>query len=142
MLIANNSQDTNAHTLKLYAIADLLALQNKTNRAIDSLSVAIKKHKGYPIEAYALFKRAQLYTKTKNYNKAVADYLTIFTKLNRDNILADDACFSLALLYQYKLNNTKKSIEYYEKIIFKYPLCIYLVDARNRLPHLPPVLLN
>ena len=127
--------------LASYAKADLLAHQNKTSAAIDTLDVVLKKFKGYPIETYALFKQAQLYSDIKNYDKAIANYLTIL-KINKEAILADDACFNLAQLYQDKLSDDTKAATYYEKIIFDYPASIYLVDARKKFRQLRPELIN
>ena len=141
LLIANNIPTDKMNPLASYAKADLLAHQNKTSAAIDTLDIVLKKFKGYPIETYALFKQAQLYSDIKNYDKAIANYLTIL-KINKEAILADDACFNLAQLYQDKLFDDTKSATYYEKIIFDYPASIYLVDARKKFRQLRPELIN
>jgi len=141
LLIANNSQADKPKALKSYAVADLLALQNKTAAAIDTLNTVIKNYEKYPIETYALFKQAQMFTTQKDFTKAESNYLKIL-KLNKEDILADDACFKLAKLYQNKLNNSNKAATYYEKIIFDYPASIYLVEARKIYRQLKPDLIN
>jgi tetratricopeptide (TPR) repeat protein len=141
LLIANNSQTDKPDALKSYAKAELLTLQNKRTAAIDTLSMVIQKFKKYPIEIYALNKQAQLFTKQKNFDKAEANYLKIL-KTDKEGILADDACFNLAKLYQNKLNDINKAATYYEKIIFDYPASIYLVEARKIYRQLKPDLIN
>ncbi|MCF6213747.1 MAG: hypothetical protein L3J45_06970 [Flavobacteriaceae bacterium] len=141
LLIANNNQTDKPQSLKSYAAAELLALQNKEEMAIDTLSAVIQKFKKYPIKIYALNKQAQLFTKLKEFDKAEANYLKIL-KQDKESILADDACFSLAQLYQKKLFDPTKAAQFYEKIIFDYPASIYLVEARNKFRKLRPEPLN
>ncbi|MFK5957469.1 MAG: tetratricopeptide repeat protein [Lutibacter sp.] len=132
LLITDNAvNDSLKIALKTYAIADLLSYQNKNNQAIDTLQVILNTYKGHPIEDEALFKQAQLFEKTSQYINAENNYLQLI-KIDKDDILADDAHYYLAELYLYKLNNIEKAKEYYQKIIFEYPSSIYLVDARKK----------
>ncbi len=95
------------------------------------MQVVLTKFKGQPIEDEALFKQAQLFKKTNQFKKAEANYLQLI-KINRNDILADDAHYYLAELYLNKLNNIEKAKAYYQKIIFEYPSSIYLVEARKK----------
>ncbi|NOR27119.1 MAG: tetratricopeptide repeat protein, partial [Lutibacter sp.] len=132
LLITDNAvKDSLKIALKTYAIADLLAYQNKNKQAIDTLEVVLKNYKGHSIEDETLFKQAKLFEKINNFQNAKNNYLQII-KINKEDILADDAHYYLAELYLNKLNNTEKAKEYYQKIIFEYPSSIYLVDARKK----------
>ena len=132
LLISDNIVgDTVFDALKTYAKADLLAFQNKNKQAIDTLHTLLKKFKGRSIEDEALFKQAELFTKIKKYALAENNYLRI-VELQKDGILADDAYFRLAQLYENKLNNVEKAKELYQKIIFEFPSSIFLVDARKQ----------
>ena len=132
LLISDNIVgDTVFDALKTYAKADLLAFQNKNKQAIDTLHTLLKKFKGRSIEDEALFKQAELFTKIKKYVLAENNYLRI-VELQKDGILADDAYFRLAQLYENKLNNVEKAKELYQKIIFEFPSSIFLVDARKQ----------
>lgn len=141
VLIENNYQVGDSSALGHYAQAELLAFQNKNSEAVDSLNTILTKFKGFPIETYALYKQAQILEKLKDYDKAEANYLKIIT-INKTDILADDACFSVAKLYLNKLINTEKASQYFEKIIFDYPSSIYLVEARSAYRQLKPAQLN
>ncbi|WP_457616762.1 tetratricopeptide repeat protein [Lutibacter sp.] len=142
LLITDNSvKDSLRIALKKYATADLLALQHKKKAAIDTLQIILTMFKGHPIEDEALFKQAQLFEEENLFQKAIANYLKII-QLNKDDILADDAYYSLAELYLTKLNNEKKAKEYYQKIIFEYPSSIFLVDARKKYRKLRGDLIN
>lgn len=132
LLITDNAvKDSLKIALKTYAIADLLAYQNKNKQAIDKLHVILKNYKGHPIEDETLFKQAKLFEKINDFQNSENNYLQII-KIDKEDILADDAHYYLAELYLNNLNNMEKAKEYYQKIIFEYPSSIYLVDARKK----------
>ncbi len=132
LLISNNIIGDTIHTaLKTYAKADLLAIQNKNQQAIDTLSIVLKKFKGREIEEVAIFKQAELYTKTKKFELAESNYLQLI-EIKKEGILIDDAYYKLANLYKNHLNNIEKAKEMYQKIIFDFPSSIHLVDARKQ----------
>jgi tetratricopeptide (TPR) repeat protein len=142
LLITDNVvKDSLRVALKKYAIADLLAFQNKNEQAIDTLQVILTNFKGHPIEDETLFEQAQLFEKTDQFYKAEENYLKIIS-LNKADILADDAPYYLAELYLNKLNNTENATKYYQLIIFEYPSSIYLVDARKKYRQLRGDILN
>ena len=127
----NEPVDSIPSGLLEYAKADVLAFQNKTQQAIDSLSFIVKNFKGQPIEDEAFFKQAELYCKLKDYESAIENFKKVVT-LNPEGILADDAIYKLAELYNNHVKNYEKASEYYQKIIFEYPTSIYLVEARKK----------
>ena len=131
MIHDNTLEDSLQTALKKYARADFLALQNKNTQAIEVLSEILTSHKGEKIEDEALLKQAELYEITGFYKKAETNYLKII-ELYKDEILADDAYFKLANLYENQLQNPQKAKEYYEQIIFDFADSIYFTQARKR----------
>ena len=127
----NEPVDSIPSGLKQYSKAALLAFQNKTQQAIDTLRVINKKFKGQPIEDEALFKQAKLLIKQNNFDAAIINLEKVIT-LSPEGILIDDAYYELAELYKNHLKNTEKASEYYQKIIFDYSSSIFLVDARKK----------
>lgn len=127
----NQPKDSVPSGLKEYAQADLLAFQNKTTESLTVLKDILSKYKGQPIEDEALFKQAELFIKTKQINKAIENYNQIIA-LGKEGILADDAYYLMAGLYENKIKDLEKAKEYYQKIIFDFPSSIYLVDARKK----------
>lgn len=127
----NLPKDSIPSGLSQYAKADLMAYQQKNKQAIDTLQSILQNFKGHKIEDEALFKQALLFTKTKQFEKALENYLKII-HLNKDGILVDDSLFYIAELYRTKLNNLEKASEYYQKIIFDHPSSIFLVEARKK----------
>ncbi|TNJ44137.1 tetratricopeptide repeat protein [Tamlana fucoidanivorans] len=132
LLITDNKYEDSLQTaLKLYAKADLLAFQNKKEASIQLLDKILEDHKTEPIIAQALYKQAQLYEEKFVFEKALANYERIITNY-RDGILADDAYFHLATIYDKYLNEPEKAKAMYEKIIFNHADSIYFVEARKR----------
>ncbi|WP_299394664.1 tetratricopeptide repeat protein [uncultured Gelidibacter sp.] len=132
LLISDNKyEDSLQVALKLYAKADLMAFQNKNDAAIALLDRVLTEHKGESIEDQALFKQAQLYQQKKEYDKAIKNYEAIIAHYS-DGILADDAYFYLAELYNNILNQPELAKPLYEKIIFNHQDSIYFVEARKQ----------
>ncbi len=118
--------------MKKYARADLLAYQEKNERAIEVLDSVLTEHKGEKIEDDALLKQAGLYEQAGELAKAEKNYLAIIEHY-KNGVLGDNAHYYLAELYADKLEEPRKAQEYYEKIIFNYADSIYFVDARKSL---------
>ncbi|RKE98616.1 tetratricopeptide repeat protein [Ichthyenterobacterium magnum] len=132
LLISDNKYEDTLHVaLKLYAKADLMAFQNKTEDAILLLDKILTEHKGESIEDQALLKQAQLFEKQKQYTKAASNYQYIIANY-RVEILADDAHYFLAELYNTQLGEPEKAKPLYENIIFQHEDSIYFVEARKK----------
>jgi tetratricopeptide (TPR) repeat protein len=131
MIQDNSLEDSTQTALKKYARADLLALQNRDKEAIALLDEILLTHKGESIEDEALLMQGIVYEKTNQFDKAESNYLKLI-EFYKDDILADDAHFKLAQLYETKLGQPEKAKELYEQIVFKYAASIYFVEARKR----------
>ncbi|MCM4161138.1 tetratricopeptide repeat protein [Antarcticibacterium flavum] len=131
LLIQDNSVEDSLQTaLKKFARADLLAFQNKNKEAIALLDEILQEHPAEKIEDEALLKQAELFEAEENWTNAEANYLKIL-QYHYEDILADNATWRLAELYNNHLNNPEKAKDYYEEIIFNFPASIYFVDARR-----------
>lgn len=132
LLITDNKfEDSTQTALKLYAKAELMAFQNKTNEAIAILDTVLQNHKGESIEDQALYRQGKLYEGLKEFEKAEANYQSIITNY-KDDILADDAYFALGELYENELQQPQKAKDLYEQILFNHQDSIYFVEARKR----------
>lgn len=132
LLISDNKfEDSTQTALRQYAKADLMAFQNKTDKAIELLDEILKNHKTETIVDQALFMQAKLFEKKKEYEKAEANYQTIIANY-KDDILIDDAYYYLAELYANILNNPERAQFLYEQIIFNHADSIYFVEARKK----------
>ncbi|AXT21056.1 hypothetical protein D7030_08600 [Flavobacteriaceae bacterium AU392] len=132
LLISDNKlEDSTQTALKLYAKADLLAFQNKTEKAIVLLDQVLDNHKTETIIDQTLYFQAQLFEKQKEFNKAKVNYEFIIENF-REDILIDDAYYALAELYIREFNKPEKAKELYEQIIFNHADSIYFVEARKK----------
>jgi len=131
LLIADNSlEDSTQTALKKFAKADLLAYQNKTKEAISSLEDILQNHKGEKIEDEALLRQGQLLEKEGDYEAAIFNYLKII-EFYGDDILADDAHFSMGELFRKQLDKPQKAMYHYERIIYNYQDSYYFPQARK-----------
>lgn len=136
LVIRDNSMDDSLQTaLKKYASADLLGYQNRTEEAIAVYDDILEQHKGEKIEDEALLSQATLYEDKGAYAKAEKNYQTII-EYYKDGVLADDAYYRLARLYEGPLNKPEKAKESYERIIFDLADSIYYVEAQKRFRNL------
>lgn len=142
MLIKDNSwEDTTQVALKKYARAELYEIQGKNKEALDLLEKTLAEHKGESIEDEVLLKLGDIYERMGAYEKAEKNYLSLLENFSED-ILADDALFKLAKLYENRLNQPEKAKIYYEKILFEHADSIYFVEARRNFRRLRGDLIN
>lgn len=132
LLISDNIEEDSVTTpLCMYAHADLLEFRNRDSDALavlDSITAAYPMHS---IIDNVLFKKAEINAKNGKFDLAAAYYSEIIEKHPYD-LLADDAMYNLAGLYENKLNDKSKAMQLYEKILTQYPGSLYVVDARKR----------
>ena len=129
MALFDNSEGNLA--LKMYAKAEFLIFQNKDDEALNALdSVMIISPFGTLVDD-ALYQKALILIKQKNYLEAESLLKRIIENYG-DQLLADDAVFQLAELYEYYLKDITQAMEYYQKILKDYNDSLYVVQARNR----------
>lgn len=132
LLIGDNKlEDSLQVALKSYAKADLLHFQNRNDEAITALQRILENHPSEAIIPQALLKQAQLFEMQKQYGKAILNYEQIITNYS-DGILADDAIFGIAVLYDKQLALPEKAKPHYESILFNHQDSIFFVEARKR----------
>lgn len=130
--ITENAPDSSYYPLARFAYADLLLFQNKDKQAevlLDSISAAFPKH---ALNDDIIMQHAKIARKHREYDKAITLLNTIAQKYGED-VLADDAIFQVAEIYQYNLNKKDNAKEYYERLIIDYPGSTYVQTARQRL---------
>jgi len=117
--------------LKKYAEADFLIFQNKDDEAMVALDSVITLSPFGTLVDDALYQKALILIKRKDYLGAEA-LLKKIESAHGDELLADDAVYELAQLYEYYLKDATKAMEYYQKIMRDYSGSLYVVDARKR----------
>jgi TolA-binding protein len=127
----NMGMDTTPEPMKIYARADLLIFQNKTDEAIKSLDSLAIIYPDHSLNDDVLFEKGRIYLSERKYSEA-AELFDMIDENYSFDILGDDAMFQLAELYQNYLNDNSKAMELYKEILTKYKGSIYTVEARKR----------
>ena len=136
LLIQDNiGLDTSEVAMKEYAAIDLLLFQNKNAEAITALDKAFEKYKSHSLADDIVWLRANTNMKINEPNKALND-LELLRKNYNFDILADDALFLEAKIYDEKLGQKDKAMELYREILQKFPGSIYGAEARKRFRNL------
>lgn len=131
----NLGLDSTDEALKMYADADLLIFQNKYNEALIKLNEIPVKFPGHSLSDEILFAKATIAEKRNLFDEAEKLYLEIIKNYSFD-ILADNAVFQLAQLYEFKLKDMEKAKKMYETIILNYTGSLYITEARKRFRNL------
>lgn len=126
----NIGLDTNDEALKMYARADLLIFRNRLSEAVQLLDSIPLLFPGHTLADEILFAKAQISEKRSDFKAAEQFYLSIVKDYSFD-ILADNALFNLAKLYEYNLNDTASARKMYELLILNYTGSLFVTEARK-----------
>ena len=130
--ITNNTTfDTNITPLKIFGRALFLEFAGKDSIAILTIDSLINLYPEHPIIDDAYLKKGELYEKIGLYDKAIEAYKYVADYYSFD-ILADNALYKLAHIYDKILNNPTEAAKLYKKIIIDYPDSIYAEEAREK----------
>lgn len=127
----NLALDSNPEPLMLFAHADLLVFQNKFDSASIDLDSIDKKWPGHALGDDVLFMRYAIAMKQLKWLTA-ATYLQKIIDNYSSDILGDDATFLVAELYDYKIMEKERCLQYYNDVFVKHPSSLFAVDARKR----------
>ncbi len=132
LLIQNNTAlDTSTIALKKYASIDLLIYKKQYEKAFKEIDLMLAHFNDHHLTDELYWLQYKTYISTKKYNLSIVP-LEKITKNFSDDILADNAFYSLAKLYENELNNPQKAMEYYKKILTNYSGSIYVAESRKR----------
>ena len=132
MLIGNNlNLDTTAIPLTMFAKADLRFFQNKSEEAMTILNGLEEIYPYHSLVDDILFRKSKIEIDQQNFSKA-AEYLEQIINDFSYDLLADDALFSLAALYNYNLYDKEKAKELYKQMMISYPGSVYVDESRKQ----------
>ena len=115
--------------MEMFARADLYSFQNKFTAADKVLDSINQIYPGHTLGDDIYFLKGKMVLKQRDTEKAI-DYFSKVFSLYPDDLLADDAIFILANIYENK--DKEKAMEYYQKIIIDYPGSTYVIEARDK----------
>ncbi len=131
MIQENTGFDSTTNALEEFAKADLLIFQNNLTKAMELLNLFPYKFPKHDLDDDILFAKARTMEKQKNLPQAIKFYEAIVSQYGYD-ILADNALYHLARIYDFKLKDKQKAKDTYEKLIFDYTSSLFSVEARKR----------
>jgi tetratricopeptide (TPR) repeat protein len=131
LLILENADDSIAVPLHIFSRADLLMFQNQDSLAMLTLDSISSLFPQTTLNDDILFRKYKVAMKYNKFSEAKDQLNKLLSKYS-DDILADDALFSLAELEHYRFRNIEEAKKSYEKLIIDYPGSIYTVESRKR----------
>ncbi len=132
LLIQDNlGLDSNYDAMTEFAKIKLLLFQNRLDECTKLLQLLPIKYPNHTLEDDIYFTRAQVAEKQLNWKLAIENYQVVVDLYGRD-ILADNALYNIANIYQYRFQDHQKAMETWEKIILDYPGSLYVVEARSK----------
>lgn len=130
-IMDNMGLDTTDVPLRMFAEADLLIFQNKYSQAFSKLDSIGTVYPEHTLLDDILYKKAQIYVKKKDYDKAIKAYSKIIENHNEE-IRCDNSIYELAYLHEMMLDDKPKAEELYKKLFIDYSNSTLAVDARKR----------
>ncbi|MGE6218813.1 tetratricopeptide repeat protein [Nubsella zeaxanthinifaciens] len=132
LLISDNLQSKNdSLALMMYADAELLQFTNNSTAALkklDSIDIVYPKNS---LTDDILMAKAKIFIKNTDFQKAETSLKSLIAD-HSGSIWIDDAIFTLADLYENKLNNMEEAKKLYQRLITDFPGSILNAEARKR----------
>ena len=125
----NLETDSTATPLKIFARADLYLFRNNFTEALAALDSVSKIYPDNSLIDDVDFRKAGILQKQGKYEEASV-LLNTIVKNHSWDMLADDALFQLATIYENKLNRKPEAMKLFKKMLTDYPGSVYVVDAR------------
>ncbi len=142
LLIQDNlEQDGSSDPLELFARAEMHVFMNNFDKALDmldSLQISFPSHR---IMDNVLMSKAEIRIRTGEFHDA-DDLLSKITELYSTGLLASQALFMRAQLYEDVFKKKDEAMRLYQQLIVDYPGSIYTITARNRFRYLRGDLVN
>lgn len=132
MLIGNNlNLDTTAVPLQMFARADLLFFRKKDSLALVTLDSIAEMFPYHTLIDNILFRKAKIEIDRNNYKEG-AEYLEQIRSEYSFGLLADEALYLLAELYNYKLGLKEKAKELYLEMLTVHPGSVFIEESREK----------
>ncbi len=142
LLIQDNlEQDGSSVPLKMFARAEMHLFMNNYDEAQVVLDSLQQKFSSHQIIDNVLMSKAEIKIRTGQYQDA-DDILSGITELYSTGLLASQALFMRAQLYEDVFKDKDEAMRLYQQLIVDYPGSIYTITARNRYRYLRGDLIN
>ena len=123
--------DSNLTAMRQFAKADLLLQQHLYNEAFESYDSILTYFPFHGLADDVLMRKAQALQEQGKWVEASELLKKVYANYG-DDILADDAVFQLAQLYEKHLNNNEEAKKWYKTLLFEYKGSLHSEDARKK----------
>ena len=130
-ITSNLGLDTTALPLMLFAKADLLKFQKKYAEATALLDSIAKTFPAGELMDDIWYQMANIAMEEQDIDAAISYYEKVIEQ-DFDDLLKDNALFSLAEIYDRVKGDENKAIELYKELILDYQGSIFTEEARER----------
>ncbi len=130
-IMDNANLDTTYAPLALFAEAELLLFQNKSDEAFDKLDSIGLIYTDHTLIDDVYFIKAQRYVQDGDVDMAI-DYYKQIIEQYPEEIRADNAIYELAELYETRVGDVEKAKELYQTLFMDYSDSTFSIDARKR----------
>jgi hypothetical protein len=130
-IFENTGWDSVETAMEIYSRADFLFFQSKDSLGIQTLDTLIQKFPDHAITDEAWLLKGKIYSRNFKRDKALECFQFIVDNFYYD-ILADNALFAMADMYENELNNVAQAMELYKQIMVDFSDSIYKMESRLR----------
>lgn len=132
LLISDNLQHKNdSLALMMYADAEMLQFINNNAAALKKLDSIDIAYKNNSLADDILMAKAKIFIKENNFINAESSLKQLIAN-HANSIWIDDGIFTLAELYESKLNNLEEAKKLYQRLITDFPGSMLNTEARKR----------
>jgi len=132
MLITDNTAlDTTDAVMQEFADIELLIFQNRKEEANQNLTAMLLQYEHHSITDEIYWLKSKLELEKGNEEQAI-EYLDKILASYAYDILADDAAFKKAEIYDLHLKDIEQSKALYQQFLIDYPGSMYAAEARKR----------
>lgn len=127
----NLGLDSNSVPLSYFARAELLRVQHRYDESLAVLDSLTTEYPMHSLGDDVLYERYRIAYARHQYAEA-ATFLEKLLELYPLDILVDNTLLDLGRLYEDRIKDTEKAMQFYEKLLFEQTGSIFVPEARER----------
>jgi len=131
LITDNFGLDSNFQIMGWFSQGDLQLEQHQYQRAFEYYDSVVRAEPGHSLEDEILFRKAKAMQMQGKWDDAIPFLEKVISKFGSD-ILADDAIFNLAEIYEIQKNDKEKALELYKSLVLNYKGSLFSAEARKR----------
>ena len=131
LITDNFGLDSNFQIMGWFSQGDLQLEQHHYEKAFEYYDSVLRAEPGHSLEDEILFRKAKAMQLQGKWDEAILFLEKIISKFGSD-ILADDAIFNLAEIYEIHKSDKEKALEFYKSIVQNYKGSLFSAEARKR----------